>query len=100
MSDFNVKRGENYLLDCVFDGLAHSYDVLTKSYVKPYPEVTGYVIKYFCDVYDEIPDKILEAGHKLVKIQDKNTGGYTSFMDKNILYTFDTSQILIGLAEK
>ena len=50
MSDFNVKRGENYLLDCVFDGLAHSYDVLTKSYVKPYPEVTGYVIKYFCDV--------------------------------------------------
>lgn len=98
MSNLYIKKGEKYLLNCTFNGLAHSYDVLSKSYVKPYPEVTGYIIKYFCDTYDNIPDKIVEAGDELVKIQDKKTGGYTSFMDKSILYAFDTSQILIGLA--
>lgn len=92
-----VKSGEKYLKACVFKGLAHSYDVPTEKYVKPYPEVTGYVIKYFCDNYERIPHNIIKAGNKLIRIQDKKTGGYASFGNENILFSFDTSQILIGL---
>lgn len=98
MSNQYVSAGEGYLKTCVFRGLAHSYDVPTGKYVKPYPEVTGYVIKYFCDHYDKLPSNIVRAGNKLVRIQDKKTGGYASFSDQNILYAFDTSQILIGLS--
>lgn len=93
-----VEKGEYYLQNCVFKGLAHSYDVSSGKYVKPYPEVTGYVIKYFCDNYEVIPKNIIKAGDNLVRIQDKKLGGYTSFGDKNTLFSFDTSQILIGLA--
>lgn len=93
-----VLEGEKYLKACVFKGLAHSYDVPSGKYVKPYPEVTGYIIKYFCDNYDNIPNNIIKAGDKLVKIQDKKTGGYASFENTNTLFAFDTSQILIGLA--
>lgn len=92
-----VEKGEYYLQNCVFKGLAHSYDVSSGKYVKPYPEVTGYVIKYFCDNYEVIPKNIIKAGDNLVRIQDKKLGGYTSFGDKNTLFSFDTSQILIGL---
>lgn len=98
MSNQYVLAGEEYLKACVFHGLAHSYDVPTGKYVKPYPEVTGYVIKYFCDYYEKLPANIVRAGNKLVRIQDKKTGGYASFGDKNTLFAFDTSQILIGLA--
>ena len=42
-----IERGEKFLKNCVFNGLAHSWNVESKTYVKPYPEVTGYVIKYF-----------------------------------------------------
>lgn len=93
-----VEKGEYYLQKCVFKGLAHSYDVSSGKYAKPYPEVTGYVIKYFCDNYEVIPKNIIKAGDNLVRIQDKKLGGYTSFGDKNTLFSFDTSQILIGLA--
>lgn len=98
MENKYVLAGERFLKRCVFGGLAHSYDVITCKYVKPYPEVTGYLIKYFCDNYDKLPFNIVYAGNKLVRIQDKKTGGYASFGNKNILYAFDTSQILIGLA--
>lgn len=97
MENLYIKKGEKYLSDCVFDGLAHSLDVPTQKYVKPYPEVTGYVIKYFCDSYDVLPRNIVKAANKLVKLQDKKTGGYASFSDPNTLFAFDTSQILIGL---
>lgn len=93
-----VKRAEEFLLECVFDGLAHSYDVVLKKYVKPYPEVTGYVIKYFCDSKENVPKNIVKAADKLVKLQDKATGGFVNFSDRNALFAFDTSQILIGLA--
>lgn len=96
MNEYIVK-GEQYLLNCVFDGLAHSYDVITKKYVKPYPEVTGYVIKYVCDNLEKIPKRIIKAGDKLLQLQDKSTGGYASFLDEDMLYAFDTSQIMIGL---
>lgn len=97
MGNCYVEKGEKYLLDCVFDGLAHSYDVPSKKYVKPYPEVTGYVIKYFCDNREKLPKNIIRAANKLIKIQDSKTGGFSSFSDRNSLYAFDTSQILIGL---
>lgn len=92
-----IQKAEKYLQECVFDGLAHSYDVITNQYIKPYPEVTGYVLKYFCDNYKELPQNILEAGNKLVEIQDGKVGGYSTFDNNELLYTFDTSQILIGL---
>lgn len=93
-----VLNGEKYLKECVIRGLAHSYDVLLKKYNKPYPEVTGYIIKYFCDYSDELPSNIIKAGKKLVNLQDKKTGGFPSFDKNYYLYSFDTSQILIGLS--
>ena len=93
-----VADGEAFLKSCVFHGLAHSYDIRTGKYVKPYPEVTGYIIKYFCDHGNDIPSNIVRAANKLVRIQDKKTGGYASFDSNDILFAFDTSQILIGLA--
>lgn len=92
-----IEYGEKFLKDCVFDGLAHSYDVISGKYVKPYPEVTGYVLTYFCDNYNVLEKKIIQAADVLVKIQDKEVGGYPFFCEKNRLYVFDTSQILIGL---
>jgi len=97
MSNQHILAGDRYLKACVFRGLAHSFDVPTRKYVKPYPEVTGYVIKYFCDHYEKLSLNIVLAGNKLVRIQDKKTGGYASFSNSDILYAFDTSQILIGL---
>lgn len=98
MSNQYITAGENYLKSCVFHGLAHSYDVVKKKYVKPYPEVTGYIVKYFCNNYQELPANIVKAGNNLVRIQDKETGGFSTFNCKSTLFAFDTSQILIGLA--
>lgn len=92
-----IKKAEGYLRDCLFDGLAHSYSVNGKKYVKPYPEVTGYVIKYFCDNKVDIDDKVIEAGYYLIDIQDKVTGGYLSFYNQDLLFVFDTAQIVRGL---
>lgn len=92
-----IENGETFLKNCLFDGLAHSYDVVTGEYVKPYPEVTGYVIKYFCDNCNGSGmSKIQEAGVYLCSIQHK-TGGYKTFYDNRYLYAFDTAQILNGL---
>lgn len=92
-----IKSGEKFLRNCVFDGLAHSYNVQTGQYVKPYPEVTGYVIKYLCDNSSgNEMNNIIEAGHYLAEIQHKK-GGYKTFYDKRYLYSFDTAQILNGL---
>ena len=91
-----IEKGEQFLINCVFSGLAHSFDVSKQKYVKPYPEVTGYIIKYFCENTKTIPANIRKAGDYLIKMQDKKTGGYSFFHDKDTLYAFDTSQILIG----
>ena len=69
MPNTYINTGENFLKACVFNGLAHSYDVPTNKYVKAYPEVTGYIIQYFCENYDKLPSNIIKAGNKLVKIQ-------------------------------
>lgn len=91
-----IKQGERFLKECVFDGLAHSFDVKKYEYVKAYPEVTGYILNYFFDNSDEIPKNIMAAADYLLEIQDK-TGGYYSFDRTDILYTFDTAQIARGL---
>lgn len=96
-SNIYIELGENFLNNCVFDGLAHSYDVKKGKYVKPYPEVTGYILKYFSDYSDSIENNIIKAADYLVEIQDKNVGGYYSFDNKNVLYSFDTAQITRGL---
>ena len=90
-----IQQGEKFLRDCIFDGLAHSYDVIKKEYVKPYPEVTGYVIKYFCD-HHMLINEMEEAGEYLISLQDE-IGGWSSFYAQWNLYAFDTAQILIGL---
>ncbi len=91
-----IQAGENYLKKCVFDGLAHSYDVDEKEYVKAYPEVTGYVLKYFADTAHMLERNMIDAALYLVKIQNSN-GGFYSFDRKDILYSFDTAQIARGL---
>lgn len=92
-----ILKAERFLESCVFDGLAHSWDVVEKRYVKPYPEVTGYAIKYFCDHYSSIPENIVRAADHLVELQDSQMGGIRSFEESHILYAFDTAQVLIGL---
>ena len=92
-----IARGETFLKNCLFDGLAHSYDTVKRLYVKPYPEVTGYVIKYFCD-QNQVTEQITSAADYLLSIQDPDSGGFSSFYQTEFLYAFDTAQILTGLA--
>lgn len=91
-----ILKAEKFLDSCVFDGLAHSWDIVSKRWVKPYPEVTGYIIKYFCDNYSNVSENIMKSADWLVALQDEQMGGFSSFEGK-LLYAFDTSQILIGL---
>jgi hypothetical protein len=88
-----IDRAESFLLDCTRDGLAHSYDVTKNIWVKPYPEVTGYLLSYFAQSYKELPIKIKVATDHLVDIQHDN-GGYRSFFKPKYLFSFDTAQIL------
>lgn len=92
-----VARGEGFLKNCMFDGLAHSYDVEKRRYVKPYPEVTGYIIKYFCD-QNQVTGPIIASADYLLDIQDPDYGGFPSIYQTEYLYAFDTAQILTGLA--
>ena len=92
-----ITRGEGFLKNCLFDGLAHSYNVTERCYVKPYPEVTGYIIKYFCS-QNQITESVISAADYLLGIQDPDYGGFPSFYQTEYLYAFDTAQILTGLA--
>lgn len=94
MSD-RIKLAEDFLLTSVKNGLAHSYDVEKNFWVKPYPEVTGYLMSYFSEYFDDIPLQILSAAKHLCKIQHK-MGGYYSFNNKKYLFTFDTAIISHG----
>lgn len=89
-----IERGENFLLDCL-DPLARSYDVIKNRWVKPYPEVTGYLISYFATYYQPVPFKIENAAEYLLTTQH-SLGGFSSFDSPKILYTFDTGQIMHG----
>jgi len=92
----NIERAENFLLFCIRDGLAHSFDTEKNMWVKSYPEVTGYLLSYFSEVYNSIPSKIIEAANRLICIQNK-IGGFNSFFGENPLFSFDTAQIVHGL---
>lgn len=91
----NLVQAKKFLLSCIRGGLAHSYDSIQKTWTKPYPEVTGYLLSYFCSENTLYPE-IMSAADKLVQIQDES-GGFPSFYNTNILFTFDTAQIAHGL---
>jgi hypothetical protein len=92
-----IESAEYFLLTTLKNGLAHSYDAEKDCWVKPYPEVTGYLISYFSEYFHDVPPKILYAAKHLCKIQHEK-GGYFSFNDNRYLFTFDTAQIMHGLA--
>lgn len=92
----SLVKAEQFLLQCIRGGLAHSYDTETQAWVKPYPEVTGYLVSYFSDK-QQIPNSIYQAADKLLAIQHP-LGGFSSFFNTDVLYTFDTAQIAHGLA--
>ncbi len=97
MNNIYIDKAESYLQNCIINGLANSFDVKKQIYVKPYPEVTGYVLTYFCE--HNIHDKtVYEMAKRLVSLQD-SAGGWSSFFNTNYLYTFDTAQILNGLCK-
>ena len=99
MRNIYVEKAEGFLENCVFDGLAHSYCVKTNQWVKPYPEVTGYVINYFLNYRPQnVPQNIIDAGYQLLQLQH-SSGGFSSFFDLNNLYRFDTAQILVGFID-
>ncbi len=91
----HVRMAENWLLECVQNGLAHSYDTVKNVWVKPYPEVTGYLMSYFATHHGEIPKSIDGVARKLLAVQDLS-GGYPSFRSNDKLFTFDTAQIMHG----
>lgn len=93
-----IQNGEMFLKNCLFEGLAHSYDVISGEYVKPYPEVTGYLLSYFCQ-NGMVNQKLIDAGEKLLELQDETEGGWASFYNLHNLYAFDTAQIAIGLCD-
>jgi ubiquinone/menaquinone biosynthesis C-methylase UbiE len=90
---------EGFILNCIKHGLACSYDTACGQWVKPYPEVTGYLLSYFAQdrMEHEIPKVIVKAGKKLLSLQH-SCGGFPSFLDNHRLFTFDTAQIMHGLA--
>lgn len=91
----NLVQARKFLLSCIRGGLAHSYDSIQGLWTKPYPEVTGYLLSFFSSE-NILSPIIMEAADKLVHIQDKS-GGFPSFYNTNILFTFDTAQIAHGL---
>jgi hypothetical protein len=95
----SLRLAERFLLQCVKGGLAHSLNAETGEWSKPYPEVTGYLLSYFSEEQHGrgIPGVIINAAKKLIRLQHRS-GGYPSFYDQWLLFTFDSAQILHGLA--
>lgn len=89
-----IKSAENFLLSCI-NNVAYSYDVTKNIWIKPYPEVTGYLLSYFANYHNVVPKKIIDAAQYLQTIQH-SCGGYYSFDKVDVLYTFDTAQIMHG----
>lgn len=86
----------DFLRRCVRRGLAHSYDTLSGRWVKPYPEVTGYLLSLFCSEEPEAAH-IAAMAHRLLQLQQP-CGGFRSFSGKRV-YVFDTAQICHGLLD-
>lgn len=90
-------RAVQYLLACSRSGLAHSHDEKTMKWVKPYPEVTGYLLSFFSShsKRSEFEPRIKKMVRILLRNQE-SCGGWKSFQGNSILY-FDTVQILKGM---
>ena len=98
-SDRNLLDGlETYLKNSIIDGLAHSWNPVDRKIIKPYPEVTGYLLSYFLNS-EIFEDKCVEMVKKLIKVQLKNGGWPTFYGNPRIGFTFDTIQIIKGLQQ-
>ncbi len=93
-----LPKAEKFLLACIRHGLAHSLvrHEAKEIWIKSYPEVTGYILSYFCsqDRWEE--ESLKAAVAKLLSLQHPS-GGFPSFYDQHLLYSFDTAQIMHGL---
>jgi hypothetical protein len=97
-NNYSISRANavRFLESCIRNGLANSWNVSKRKWVKPYPEVTGYVLSLFSRI--DVGDLLkLEMGEKLLKLQE-SCGGWKSFYGKYI-YTFDSAQIGNGLLD-
>ncbi len=95
----SLSQAEDFLKSCIRYGLAHSLESHKSiRWVKPYPEVTGYLVSYFCRYQMSHESVVGQAIDKLLSIQHPS-GGYSSFYDKDKLYSFDTGQIITGLTD-
>lgn len=92
-----IDRAFEYLLNCSKTGLAHSYDELSMKWVKPYPEVTGYLVSYFSShKYEHDLEPHIRKMIKVLLLRQETCGGWKSFEGNAVLF-FDTVQILKGL---
>lgn len=95
-----IQNAEQFLLSCIKNDLAHSLSSEGNNdvWVKPYPEVTGYLLTYFCKkpISKKLLTEMTMIAKKLINIQH-TCGGFPSFYDQHNLYTFDTAQIMNGL---
>ncbi len=98
--DKEIKNAEHFLKCCIHNNLAHSllYKDQAEVWVKPYPEVTGYLLTYFCRGISDLEQlkRMAKIAQKLISLQHPS-GGFPSFYDQHNLYTFDTAQIMHGL---
>ena len=94
---FRRRTAIDFLEKCIIGGLAHSYDAKNLSWVKPYPEVTGYLVSLFVRTQVDT-EKTQDAVKKLLSLQASN-GGYASFFETKRHYVFDTAQICRGLLD-
>lgn len=78
----------------IINGLAHSYSIKNKVYIKPYPEVTGYIIHLF-SLRNRYSQLVEEMSQRVCEFQNE-TGAFRTFYDKRG-YLFDTGVILRGL---
>ena len=86
-----------FLRVCVRDGLARSFDTAGNKWVKPYPEVTGYLLSLFCNIADDVYP-INGLAERLISVQ-RPCGGYKSFGGGHNVFVFDTAQICMGLLD-
>ncbi len=89
-------RLENFLKDSIKNGLAHSWSGHENKWIKPYPEVTGYLLSYFASEAILKVD-LSKCVDKLLTMQLEDGSWPSFFGDLENGFTFDTAQILSGL---
>jgi hypothetical protein len=96
MINQRIEFAQSFLKSCIKGGLAHSLDTKSGKLVKPYPEVTGYLLSLFVELDENIHVQV-EIVDKLLKQQSKS-GGWRSFFG-DYVFVFDTAQIGKGLLD-